>query len=208
LLDLINIRHKNHFLFILIFIFMATTTFYGCSGKPDEEVKVTKRMKIKYPPAKKAPPKKKAIKKKVVTKKPSVKWVNPKKATIKKKATAKKVAPKKTVITKKTTVAKKTTPKVAPKPRVVAEPNYVVSIASFKERSKAVALRDKLSRGGYGAYVTETTKDGVKWYRVRYGFFEGYSEATAFKNKLVKKFQVKGAWVDKPNSAEVREFAK
>lgn len=202
---LLNIsRYKSIFLLPLLLVFALSFTLAGCSSKPaEEEIKITKRMKIKYPEKKvKKKAKKKVVKKKVVKKKPSVKWVSPKKATIKKKATAKKtVAPKKVVVAKKKTVT--TQPKKA-----AAKPNYVVSVASFRERDKATVLRDKLSKAGYKAYVTTTVKDGTRWYRVRCGFFDGYSEAVSLKDKLVKNYYVRGAWVDKPTRAEVQEFAK
>ncbi|MEE9542320.1 MAG: SPOR domain-containing protein [Thermodesulfobacteriota bacterium] len=199
-------KYKSFFLFPLLIVFALSFTLASCTSKPaEEEIKVTKRMKIKYPEkkAKKKVVKKKVVKKKPSTRKPSVKWVAPKKATIKKKATAKKkVAPKKTVAVKKS-VTTTTTKKVTS-----TKPNYVVSVASFKERDKAAALSTKLSKAGYNAYVTSTVKDSTTWYRVRCGFFDGYSEATRLKEKLVKDFYVRGAWVDKPTRAEVQEFAK
>lgn len=198
-----NIKYKRFFLLSLMMVFVFSFTISGCSSEPTEELKVTKRMKIEQPGVeKKAAPKKrpkKVVKKKVATtKKPSIKWVNPKKATIKKKVTAKK-----TVVAKKESIAATTAKKIA-----AARPNYVVSVASFREESKARVLKAKLSKAGYKAYVTSTVKDGTTWYRVRCGFFDGYSEATRLKDKLVKQYFVKGAWVDRPTRAEVAEFAK
>lgn len=177
-------------------------------------------MKVVYPekaPVKKAPPKKKVVKKKVVKKKvvkterPGTKYLSPKKAGIKKRKTSIKPKPVPPPPDTTTTVAKAettTVPTTTTAPKAITGTNYVVSVASFKERSKAEPLRAKLANGGHMAYISKTFVKGTTWYRVRVGFFAGFSEANKVKASIAKSYSATGAWVDKPTSAEVAEFAK
>lgn len=210
---------NRNFVLLTLFSFALTLGVSACSSKPAEnkEAKVSKRMTIEYPHKKelvKKAPKikiKKVVKKKkpVTTAKPNVKWLSPKKATIKRRAPAK---PKPIVLKK--TVAKKTTTKTRTKRSTKVSlspmkgPNYVVSLSSFRERSKATSLAKKLSADGYNAYVTEIVSKGTRWYRVRCGFFAGFTEATRVKDRLEKRYFAKGAWVDKPTKDEVAKYAK
>jgi cell division septation protein DedD len=211
-LNLFNLTFFNRFfLLLVIFSFTHSLAVMGCSSEPSEELKVTKRMKIEYPkkaPVKKAP--KKTVKKKVVkTAKPDVKWVSPRKATIKKKSAAKpKPAPVKTAVAKKASPPAKKKASVSSPSAAKSGTNYVISLSSYRERGKAVALAGKVTSDGYNAYVTETVRNGTTWYRVRCGFFEGFTEATKVKDKLAKRYFAKGAWVDKPTGAEVAKYAK
>ncbi|MBE9531397.1 MAG: SPOR domain-containing protein [Proteobacteria bacterium] len=213
---------KRFFLCFTLIAFALTVSLSACSSKPAEEVKVSKRMKIEHPkkaPAKKVVKKvvkKKVVKKKVVkTAKPDVKWVSPKKATIKRKKSVVKPKPvpvktasvvkTKPAPVKKATVAKKSS---SVSKAAQSGTNYVVSLSSFTDRGKAATLASKLRNDGYNAYVTEHLSKGTMWYRVRCGFFDGYTEATKVKDKLEKRYFAKGAWVDKPSSSEVAQHAK
>jgi len=67
----------------------------------------------------------------------------------------------------------------APLPKPVVQGTFVVQVASFKALSDATALRDRLIKKGYGAYVQEASLgDKGLWQRVMVGPYAG-SEAVS-----------------------------
>lgn len=67
----------------------------------------------------------------------------------------------------------------APLPKPVVQGTFVVQAASFKTLSDATALRDRLIKKGYGAYVQEVSLgDKGVWQRVMVGPYAG-SEAVS-----------------------------
>lgn len=54
---------------------------------------------------------------------------------------------------------------------------YTIQVGAFKSNSSAVALRDKLQRSGFDAYIEESSKSGNPLFRVRVGRFLDKSSA-------------------------------
>lgn len=117
---------------------------------------------------------------------PAVKAEAPKAAKAEKKAVE--TAKKKTVAAKKVSAAKA----------------LVLNIASFTSLSEAQGLAGKLKKTGYNAYITPFTKDSIKWYRVRVGFFASRDEATKAGRAIQAKFKVEKPWIAKPEAAELK----
>lgn len=72
---------------------------------------------------------------------------------------------------------------------------WVVQVASFSERKKALALRDRLRKGGYTAFVESLSSKAGVLYRVRVGPVVKRSEAEDLQKKIIKKFKLKDALV-------------
>lgn len=105
-------------------------------------------------------------------------------------------------------------PPRAPKPTVKKAPEktvykpWAVNVSSFSQKKEAIAFAEKIRGAGYAPYVTEFTLDGVKWHRVRVGFFNTKAEAKRVGDELSVKFKQPGAWVVKPPKSEVLEHMK
>ena len=72
---------------------------------------------------------------------------------------------------------------------------WVVQVASFSERKKALALRDRLRKAGYTAFVESLSTKGSVLYRVRVGPVVKRSEAEDLQKKIISKFKLKDALV-------------
>lgn len=102
----------------------------------------------------------------------------------------------------------------APKPVVKKAPKkavykpWVVNVSSFSQKKEALAFAEKLRGAGYTPYLTEFTMDGVKWHRVRVGFFKTKAEAKRVGDELSVKFKQPGAWIVKPMRSEVLKHMK
>jgi len=92
------------------------------------------------------------------------------------------------------TVKKSSPTKKSSKTKKVAVDNkrkYIIQFASFKEKNKAVNLRNKIKDSGMKAYIT---KEG-NVYKVRIGNFEDYDKAAHTLSKAMKDFKVKDAYI-------------
>ena len=86
---------------------------------------------------------------------------------------------------------------------------WAVNVVSLTYENEARHLASKLKKAGYNAYVTEFTKDGVLWYRVRAGFYSSKQNAAAAAKKIVSKLKVKTApWVAFAPKNEVSKYGK
>lgn len=72
---------------------------------------------------------------------------------------------------------------------------WVVQVASFSERKKALALRDRLRKAGYTAFVESLSTKNSVLYRVRVGPVVKRSEAEELQKKIISKFRLKDALV-------------
>lgn len=105
-------------------------------------------------------------------------------------------------------------PAPAPKPAVkkalkkTAYKPWAVNVSSFSQKKEAHAFAEKIGEAGYTPYVTEFTLDGVKWHRVRVGFFKTKAEAERVGDELTVKFKQPGTWVVKPTKSEVLKHMK
>ena len=86
------------------------------------------------------------------------------------------------------------TPATQPKP-VTKVRAWVVQVASFSERNKALKLRDKLRKADYKAFVESLNSSKGIRYRVRVGPVVTRSKADALKSKLAKEFRLKDTLV-------------
>ncbi len=208
----------------LVLLVIAITFFIG--GCKDEEAagppKITKRMNIELPADMST---KVSVKSKGVVSpksptaptaatvaastvidpvKPEIGWIKPK-STTKKKPTVKRSSKKSKTASKKTASKSKTATLTKSKTgsaKAALSSVYAVSVASFSAKSKADALKKKLNKSGYSAYIADFTLKGKKWYRVRVGFYKSEDDAYVAKTKIEKKYNTKGAWVVKPTRAE------
>ncbi len=85
---------------------------------------------------------------------------------------------------------------------------WVVGLASFKTLGEAQEVTGSLKALHHNAYITETVKDGRKWYRVRVGFYATREEAEKVGSTLSARFGLKNLWVVKPSRAEAKAHFK
>ena len=71
---------------------------------------------------------------------------------------------------------------------------FVVQVATVRQRSEADAIRGRLARKGYPAFVATAGTPGAPTYRVRVGKFPSRREADATAAKLEREEQFK-PWV-------------
>ncbi len=166
--------------------------------KKPEPVKVATPEPLKKPELQKPAPVKTA-------KKPDVKWVQPKAPVEKGAIVRKKRAVKKPAAPKPAVTARKT---AAPKKTAVSSGSYAISVASYQEMDHANTLKERLEANGYSSYITSFTKEGVKWYRVRVGFFKSGAEADVALTGISNKLKVEGAWVVKPSETEIARHSR
>jgi len=81
----------------------------------------------------------------------------------------------------------------APLPKPVVQGTFVVQVASFKSLSDATALRERLIKKGYGAYVQEANLDdkGV-WQRVMVGPYAGNEAVSQVVERLKNEERLSG----------------
>lgn len=104
-------------------------------------------------------------------------------------------------------VAKEPTQKTEPK-KPAAKPEWGLNIASLPSYDDSIELATKLKKGGYNAYITQITIDGVKWHRVRVGFFATREDAVAASKGLKSKYGLDDAWIVRPDTAEASRHMK
>lgn len=98
--------------------------------------------------------------------------------------------------------------KVAKAGKTLAKKPYAVNVASFPSMREAQSLLKSLKASGYTAYTTEFTKDGIKWYRVRVGFYKSREEASKVGDKLEAKYNIQSPWIVKPAKEEAAGHIK
>jgi len=69
---------------------------------------------------------------------------------------------------------------------------YVIQVGSFGERKNALALRDKLRKAGFTAYVETTKASGKEMTRVKVGPVLKRKEAESLLQRLNKEMKLKG----------------
>lgn len=100
------------------------------------------------------------------------------------------------------TSAKSETTPPAPTPEKTTKPSepaktrgWVVQIASFTDRKKALQLRDRLRKAKYTSFVESVTGKRGTLYRVRVGPVIKREEADSLQAKIAKQLKLKGALV-------------
>jgi DedD protein len=84
-----------------------------------------------------------------------------------------------------------------PELKPVSKPNsrkidtaYTIQIASFGKKTNAFALRDKLRKKGFKAYIEAIKTDKGQLYRLRAGPYLKYSQVIATQNNLKRQFKL------------------
>ncbi len=171
------------------------------AGRMEQE-KITKRIRVVAPekvrPATEAPAK--------ITSKPVPAPKREEKVSRPKEAERKVAEKGKPVATQKPVAKKKE--RLSPPPHPVPDGRWAVHLASFRTEKEAEGLVSRLLKAGYNAYITEFLKDGIKWHRVRVGFYGSKEEAKKVARVLSEKYEKPGAWVVKPSKKEIVEHIK
>ena len=72
---------------------------------------------------------------------------------------------------------------------------WVVQVASFTDRDKALALRDRLRKAKYPSFVESVAVKNTKLFRVRVGPVVRRENADEWQKKIAREFKVKDALV-------------
>ena len=72
---------------------------------------------------------------------------------------------------------------------------WVVQVASFTDRKKALALRDRLRKAKYPSFVESIAVKNTQLFRVRVGPVVSRDDADAWQKKIARDFKVKDALV-------------
>ncbi|MBI1425328.1 MAG: hypothetical protein GC149_17965 [Gammaproteobacteria bacterium] len=83
-------------------------------------------------------------------------------------------------------------PKVSPADKTAG---WVIQVASFTDRNKALKLRDRLLKAKYNCYVESTTGKHGTLYRVRVGPVTKREEADKLQAKLARQLKLKGTLI-------------
>lgn len=84
-------------------------------------------------------------------------------------------------------------------PRDMTEPHgWVVQVGSFSNKNNALALRDKLRKNQFTAFVERVMKNNKPVYRVRVGPETRQQDAKQLEQNLLKKMKLKGLVVKHP----------
>ncbi|MCK4738484.1 MAG: SPOR domain-containing protein [Deltaproteobacteria bacterium] len=193
-------------LFLLILIGGAAAAYFfllGGGGQEDE--------KVSFDPSKPIATATIKINPKKTTTKPAIKVV---KASLEDELVEEEViskpapTPKKAIV-KKPKPIKKTPVKVTKKPaKSVGFKPYVLNIASFRSKKEAGGMVKNLKADGHLTYVAAATVKGVKWYRVRVGFFSTASSANKVARKISAKHPDASPWASKVKKKEHDRFAR
>ena len=201
---------KEKKVFIIIIVALVVTGvaaflfFGGSEPAEEEEVAVSTRVTIQAPEvpvqpqeitmekegevAVPAPPVKEA-------KAPAVKEVKKEVKTAKKEAPKAEVKAMPAKEKKRVSTAKK--PSYRP---------WVINVASFGTKAQADELKNALKKDGYNVYSTEFFKDGVKWQRIRVGFYKSEAEARGVSKKIASSYKLAKPWVVRPTKAEAARY--
>lgn len=170
---------------------------------PKKEVKPEPPVKA----AKAEAPAKKEVKPEVkkASESEPVKEVKKENGTAKKALKPERTEPKRKIETVEAKAVKKKAPEAV---KAAALKPWAINVASFPSLMDAQNLVARLKAAKFNAYITEFKKEGIKWYRVRVGFFTTKDEALKSGKKIQSKFRVETPWVVKPAKDEAAEHIK
>lgn len=89
----------------------------------------------------------------------------------------------------------------APAKKPASQPlkgSWVVQVVSLSSKSNALALRDRLRKGGFATQVEQVRVDGKTRYRVRVGPFLERAEADRARQQVAERFEQKGRVMSYP----------
>ena len=181
---------------------IAAFLFLGGSEPEEEEALVSTRVTIQAPEVSVQPQEITTEKEgEVAVPAPPVKEAKP--PAVKEVKVAKKEAPKAEV--KVMPAKEKKRASTAKKPSYRP---WVINVASFGTKAQADELKNALKKDGYNVYSTEFFKDGVKWQRIRVGFYKSEAEARGVAAKLAGSYKLAKPWVVRPTKAEAARYMK
>ncbi len=90
-------------------------------------------------------------------------------------------------------------------PPPASSKGWAVQVNSCRSYTQAKNLQERLRNRGLGAYITEATIKGEKWYRVRIGFYSTKEEAVETGKKVVSEFKTKDYWPIQPPKKEIEK---
>jgi len=82
--------------------------------------------------------------------------------------------------------------------------SWVINLASFISRARADQLASTIHLSGPDRlFITDFSRKGKKWFRVRVGYYADQEKATRAMRNLVRKHKLPGAWLERITSHEV-----
>lgn len=115
-----------------------------------------------------------------------------------------KEAKKKAVIAPKAKTSEKSRKVADISEKVLSTNLWAINVASFPSLAEAQTLAGALRKEGFKSYITDFTKESVRWHRVRVGFFKTRESAEKAGRKIEGKFRVQSPWIVKPSKDEAR----
>jgi hypothetical protein len=83
---------------------------------------------------------------------------------------------------------------------------YAVNVLSARSQKGLISSAIRLMREGYPVYITSAEIDGVRWMRLRVGFFETKIEASLQRMKINDLLRIHNSWVTETEQEEIEEF--
>jgi hypothetical protein len=83
---------------------------------------------------------------------------------------------------------------------------WVVNVLSSQTSKKIVPAAIKLMKNGYRVYISSAVVKGKEWLRLRVGFFDDRSKASAAGKKIISLLEADGAWIARLEEKELKEF--
>jgi hypothetical protein len=87
-----------------------------------------------------------------------------------------------------------------------AECNYAVNVLSARSQRGLISSAIRLMREGYPVYITSATVEGMKWMRLRVGFFKSMIEASLERTKINDLLRIHDSWITEVGQEELEEF--
>jgi hypothetical protein len=83
---------------------------------------------------------------------------------------------------------------------------YAVNVLSARSQKGLISSAIRLMKEGYSVYITQATVEGMRWMRLRVGFFETRIEASLERMKINDLLRVRNSWVTEVGREELEEF--
>jgi hypothetical protein len=91
-------------------------------------------------------------------------------------------------------------------PRWRTECIYAVNVLSARSQKGLISSAIRLMREGYPVYITSATVEGMKWMRLRVGFFKSMIEASLERTKINDLLRIHNSWITEVGQEELEEF--
>jgi LysM repeat protein len=81
---------------------------------------------------------------------------------------------------------------------------WVIHVGSYITRQEAEVDARRVRAAGKNAYITEFDLEGIRWHRLRVGFYSTEKEARRYAEEISERLDIEGIWVVKPSSKEIK----